>query len=828
LGAELRYAREVVRRALLVIVLASSGCGEDPLPTFDLPVGGDLQVTVVEGRRLRISAADGRVLLDGLPPQAIGDGPPLVGFALRDVSTHYEMQAGSFRPSEEARGPWLVADRLRDASDAAGPALALEHEDGRILGRLYFTSPSPGALVVEAAAGDGGESRLSWGFGCDAEDHFAGFGAQSWDTDHRGQSVPTLVQENGIGKADHDDYSLGIWFVQGRRHSSHLPLGQYLSRRGYVLTAETPHPSLFALCSERHDAARIEVERGTRIHVFDGPSPAAALERSSAAFGRPRMPPRVAFAPWLDAVFGSAEVRRVAERLRDEQVPASVIWTEDWRGGDFTDESYALAEEWQVDRDLYPDIEQLADDLHGLGFDFHVYFNPFVYQESLAWNEVEPNGWLVKRQDGSDYLFTGAKLTQTGLLDLFHPDARAWAVSKMRAAIELGADGWMNDFAEWLPTDAITYAGSGYDHHNRYPVAWQEVAREAIDGVGDGVERLFFGRSGWFGTPALADVIWAGDQRTTMDVDDGLPTILPIGIGLGLVGISTYGHDIAGYQAATNPGSTKEVFFRWTELGAWSPVMRTHHGNQPSLNWSWEKDSETIAHFRRYAALHMALVPWLEGLAFEASHSGLPMWRSLAIHYPEDAAVWPITDQVLVGPSVLVAPVQAPGATARDVYLPAGRWYPWQSGGAIDGGRVTRVDAPLEEIPVFARAGTVIPMYPEGVMTLVRESAAVPGPAGVADDRRVVVFLGADGAFIEASGLRYTLAHRGPDGGGSLAMEWNGVALEACGEPPCAVGDEARVEGAGTLRLAAAGAVVAELAIEGGAGDRELVIGVRR
>src|SRR5262249_34328930 len=152
----------------------------------------------------------------------------------------------------------------------------------------------------------------------------------------------------------------------------------------------------------------------------------------------------------------------------------------------------------------------------------------------------------------------------------------------------------------------------------------------------------FFGRSGWFGTPELTDVFWAGDQRTDFEPDDGMPTILPIGIGLGLVGISTYGHDIAGYQSATNPGATKELYYRWTEIGAWSPVMRTHHGSKPTTyepgatvaNWMWWSDAETTEHFRRHAALHMALVPFMEGLAKVAAKTGLPIWRGLMISYP--------------------------------------------------------------------------------------------------------------------------------------------------------------------------------------------------
>ncbi|MBM3525700.1 MAG: hypothetical protein FJX57_22345, partial [Alphaproteobacteria bacterium] len=597
---------------------------------------------------------------------------------------------------------------------------------------LSFASPRPGALIVTTTA-KGSAKRISWGIRCDADDHFAGFGAQTWDVDHRGQTVFTWVQENGIGKSTTDDYN-GAWFVQGRRHSSHLPIPQFLARRGYSLAVRTDERAVFALCSEREDTARLEFELGSTVELFDGPTPAEALERAGASLGRPRQPHRIAFAPWLDAIRGSAEVRRVAKKLRDEKVPSSVLWTEDWKGATQDGDGYILSEEWTADEGLYPNFTGLTKDLHDAGFAFHVYFNSFVYEDTKAFAETAPENFLVKREDGEDYLFTGAKFSETALLDVFNEGARAWAVKKMRDAIALGADGWMHDFAEWLPTDAVTAAGSGAKVHNRYPVAWQEIAREALDGVEDGAPRLFFARSGWFGTPALADVIWAGDQRTSMAPDDGLPTILPIGIGLGLVGISTYGHDIAGYQSGTNPGSTREVFYRWTELGAWSPVMRTHHGLQASKNWNWEKDAETIAHFRRYAALHMSLMPWLEGLAAVAHETSLPIWRGMFVHFPEDAETWPVTDQVLVGSHVLVAPIQVEGATSRTVYFPSGTWYPWAGGASLVGGTRTDVNAPLEEIPVFARAGAVIPMFPDGVMTAAYASAEVPGPESVGDD----------------------------------------------------------------------------------------------
>lgn len=824
---------------------ACDGGDTGPEGPVDLGISNGFRVSLDGGARLAIASEDGRVLLDGLPPGDVADGePPLVGFAVRDLSTSYEMQFGSFKPTDEVKGPWRVATQIETHEEGDAVALDLLDDAGKKLAGVRLTTPDQHHLVMDLTPGDGPERRFSMGFACAPSDHFAGFGSQTHDVDHRGQTVPAFVAEQGIGKVDHDEYS-GAWFLVGRRHSSHIPIPQYVARRGYVLTAETDHEARFALCSESETAARVEVQLPAKIHIFDGPLPADALVLSSATFGRPRMPPSVAFAPWNDAIFGSEAVRSVAQKLRDNQIPTSVIWTEDWKGADWSGDGYALSEEWVVDSTLYPDFPQLAGDLHGLGFHFHVYFNPFIYEDSSAWAETESKGWLIKREDGSTYTFQGAKFTTTSLIDLTNPDARAWVVGKMREAMALGADGWMNDFAEWLPTDSVTFGGSGQDVHNRYPVLWQEAAREAIDGAPDGKERLFFGRSGWLGTPALADVIWAGDQRTDMQPDDGLPTVLPIGIGLGVAGVSTYGHDIGGYQSSTNEVTSKETFFRWASLAAWSPVMRTHHGTKPSTypgmdppknqeQWRWDSDAETIEHFRRYAALHMSLVPVWEGLAKNAADTGAPIWRGLFLVFPEDEAAWSILDQVMIGRELLVAPVMTKGQTSRSVYLPEGRWYPWDGGPAVKGGTTIDVDVPLGEIPVFARGGSVIPTFPDGVMTLVNSSPEVPGPESVGGDRIVHVLLGETGQFVEKDGRAYSLVQT-EEVVGPLEVTWNGAdPLPVCADPavaPCveSLADRAivHVTGTGQMGLAgASGAATLDLS-SGGEPDRALTVVVR-
>jgi alpha-glucosidase len=806
----------------LGVAFACSSTPPEPAPPVEANVG-------VFRVRIANDAFDvyagGKLLLEGMKPSdAFGQGkttndadPPMTGFAVRDVTTNFEMLYGSFRWTYEPHGPWRLGKRL--VADESGTTTDVLDGAGKRIVTLRVTKGTgTDELVVEATPGDGPERRLSWAFKCSDADRFLGFGAQTNGIDHRGESVPIWVQEQGIKKEATDDFT-GAWFLRGRLHSSYWPMPEYLSSRGYFAVAETNHLSTFALCSEQSDVARLQLELPVKLHLFFGPSPKEAIAKKTGRFGRPRVPPAFAFAPWNDAIYDSANVRRVAKKLRDAGAPSSIIWTEDWRGGDEgADARYALREEWEVDRTRYPDFEDVAKELHAAGFKWLVYFNPFVETTSKAWPETEPKGFLIKTADGkSTYEFDDAKFKKASLVDLTNADAFAWAVGKMRAAIQLGADGWMGDYSEWLPTDAQLAGGSGLDLHSGYPVLWQKAQRAAEDGVGDGVERLFFVRSGWFGTPEIADAWWPGDQQSDFLPDDGMPTVVPIGLGVGLAGMSTQGSDIAGYQNIQSTPVDKELFFRWTELGAFSPLMRTHHGSAPKPNWSFESDDETLAHWVRYAKEHVALAPYLRSLAQEAHDGGTAIWRPLAVEFPDDPTTWPIADELMFGDALLVAPVMAAGRTARDVRLPAGtKWFPWRGGPAIDGGVVVSAPAPLAEIPVYARAGSIVPLYPDGIETLTREPSSAKNASSVGGDRVVRVFAGGNATRKDVTGGSYVLTSPAVAPTGPVTATFAGVPLPACGAAPCfdAATSTAVVVGAGTLVLSHGGTEAVKLELQ--------------
>ena len=262
-------------------------------------------------------------------------------------------------------------------------------------------------------------------------------------------------------------------------------------------------------------------------------------------------------------------------------------------------------------------------------------------------------------------------------------------------------------------------------------------------------------------------------------------------MNLGLAGIALYGSDIAGYQNFVGPPSTRELFYRWTTLGALSPVMRTHHGTEAKLNWRFDTDAATTAHFARWAQFHAQLWPYLRAAAQQASDYGQPIMQPLAYDYPHEDAVWTISDEYLFGASMLVAPVLTQGATTRPVYFPSDVWLPLWGGEPIAGPQLRVVDLPITEIGLYARAGSIIPMLPPTFDTLmpVDPSSGLMTLDDVRTQRVLRVYGGANGAWTDLDGTTYALSSGSDDA--VTAVRSSGASLPACSAAsvPCAALD---------------------------------------
>lgn len=701
--------------------------------------------------------------------------------ATRVGRARYEMQYGSWRITDN-KPEWNEGSVFQwnevKADKATG---AWANASGTPVLSLAAVSTGGGELALTYTAADPATNRISLSFRCDAADRFLGFGAQADAVDHRGHTIAVWTSEPGIGKQIENDESPDLWFLVGTRHASSWGLPTWMSNRGYQGVVGSDARTVFEVCSKAEDVFRIEVwSNKFTLFVFEG-SPATALSRATAAvLGRPMRPPPMAFAPWNDAIYGPAEVRRVAGVLRDNAIPSSALWTEDFRGATDEPTGYRLTEEWDTDRTLYPQPEQLAAELTDAGFSWQAYFNTFVVDETRIMAEARAGKHLVGSPDGGEYLYSGVVFKPTGMADLSRPETREWVKGYLRQALDIGFTGWMADYGEWLPHDAVLFSGEDpLQAHNRYPREWARLNLEVLaERAGDGVQRLFFARAGWIGSNPITPVVWAGDQRTSFQKDDGLPTVIPMGINLGLAGVSTYAHDIAGYQSATNPVSTKELFFRWTSLGALTPVMRTHHGIDARRNWKFDSDAETLAHYKRWATFHIQLFPYIDAHSAEAEVSGVPIVRSLAFAAPSDDRAWTASDEYLFGGALLVAPVIEEGATSRAVYFPAGTWRSWDGVLEVTGPTDLSVNAPMGELPLFVRKGACIPRLPSTVQTLMPAAPGVVDYDDVKNQRVLFVVPGGASDFTERDGTRYVVSLTSSSG-----FSEAGTALPDCTAP---------------------------------------------
>ncbi len=724
----------------------------------------------------------------------------LASAGFRSADATYDNQFGMFDILERPDGEFAYPDAAAvTAVTSTNLDIALADGDAPH-GQVTITSAGHQHVVLTATSDDADHNRATLSLDCSFK-HLAGFGAQSHDVDHMGQRVPLWVSEQGIGKVDTDELP-DLWQIVGRRHTTHIPIPAGVTEQGIGFVLETTAYSVFDVCATDPDRLTVESWDGQiKLHVFFGQDPLDALRMLTDFVGRPALPAPWMLAPWNDQIFGSDAVLEFAQFLRDEGIASSAIWSEDWKGGEDVGDNYRLEPDWNFQDDLYTDYEGLTADLRDLGIMHQLYFNTFVVETADIFDEALAEQYVVLDDDGGPWLFAGpdAGFSDTALVDLTNPDAVDWVKGYLHMLLERGARGWMADYGEWMPvTRAQLHSGDDPAlWHNRYPVEWQRINQEVVDEAGLRDEVVIYARSGHLFSQAVTQVVWAGDQRTSFDVDDGLPTVIPIGLGLGASGYLFFAHDIAGYQSNTNPPATKELFYRWTEFGAFSPVMRTHHGTHARFNHNLRSDEETTALWKRYANLHTRLYPYLRAEAVRAAQGGVGLMLPLGVHFPDDDAVWPRLDEYMLGPALLVAPVIEDGARQRDVTLPAGRWAGLLTGEVLEGPGTFTVDAPLEEIPVFVRAGGIVPLTANQPLTLLPGVDGIDGLESTEGDRVVYVGLGASGHFVEESGASYHLRGDGTglgglevDAEGAVTLDGNdeiegdGFAFEVRGHDP--------------------------------------------
>jgi alpha-D-xyloside xylohydrolase len=461
---------------------------------------------------------------------------------------------------------------------------------------------------------------------------------------------------------------------------------------------ETTNRVAFDLGDATTAAMSIDVADDTFGFVFfGGPSFADVLEQYTALTGRSPCPPTWSFGLWMSrAGYESREeVEDVATRLREEEIPCDVLhFDPQWMGLDSPTDL-----KW--DRDQFPDPESMLDTLHDDGFRVSLWEHPYIAVGTPNFETAAAEGYLIEDGAGDPYVLDDLVIGQSrgGIVDFTNPDAVSWWQEKHRRLLAMGADAFKTDFGEDVPRDSVFANGeTGASMHNPYPNRYNEAVYDVLSEERGQDDAVTWGRSAWTGGQRFP-LYWGGDPYAPFE---GMASALRGGLSLSLSGFPFWSHDIGGFWGEPS----ERLYIRWAQFGLLSSHARCH-GVTPREPWHFGEEATRV--FRKFAELRYRLLPYLSSLAAAATETGMPVVRPLVLEYQDDPAVSDMDDQYMLGPDLLVAPVLRADDTV-EVYLPDDEWVDYWTGERIHGPATLDREVPLDSMPLFVRAESIIPM----------------------------------------------------------------------------------------------------------------------
>ncbi|MFT4524058.1 MAG: alpha-glucosidase [Bacteroidia bacterium] len=544
---------------------------------------------------------------------------------------------------------------------------------------------------------------------CDSGSHFFGGGEQFSHVELTGKKIPFLVEENGIGRSNDAASRLaGIVGADGHEWSTYCPIPLVISSFGYAYLIENDCYSEIDLSEEGRIGFKVHDDT-LKLRVWKAESPKALISHTSNYLGRQGLVPEWTYGTWLGLQGGKSRVNRILKETQAFGNPVSAIWIQDWVGKKDTKIGSRLHWEWKPDETVYPNFKHYTDSLNETGIKVLGYINPFLLEGTEMCKDALQKELVVRKFNKEPYLIPFGGFDGY-ILDLSKPETQAWIKEIIKTnMIGNGLTGWMADFAEWLPFDAILYSGQdSKDYHNRFAADWARLNREAIQEAGKEGEVIFFSRSGWTGSSKYSPVFWAGDQLVDFSKADGLPSAVNAMISSSISGMFLNHSDIGGYTGFKFPFfknylRDKEALFRWIEFEAFTPFFRTHEGLLPEEMVQFYSDSSTQEFFARFGQIHKQLQPYFQRWIKKANEVGIPIIRHPWVEFPFDMECLNTEYQFFVGRHMIVAPVTEQGQLGVTAYLPAGDWIHLFSKKKYKGRQWVTVEAPIGTPAVWVK-----------------------------------------------------------------------------------------------------------------------------
>ncbi|MFO7611304.1 MAG: glycoside hydrolase family 31 protein, partial [Clostridia bacterium] len=457
------------------------------------------------------------------------------------------------------------------------------------------------------------------------------------------------------------------------------------------------------------------------VFLIAGPSLRDILGRYCMITGFAPGLPRWSYGLWMSRnSYENADiVRGIADRLRAEKIPCDVLHLD----------TYWFEQDWICDlrfsKERFPEPEKLIADLAKQGFSVSIWQMPYVHESQENYREGVEKDYFVKKPNGGIFHFDWFG-KQYALMDFSNDDAVKWYVGQIKQVLGMGVKAVKTDIAEGCPAEGVYKTRDGREMHNLFPLIYNKSIFGAVKEVcGKG---LVWARSTYAGGQRYP-LPWSGDSRSTFE---NLAGALRSGISIGLSGQPFWSHDIGGFIGKPDP----ELYVRWAQLGLFSSHARCHGGGNSNPREPWAYGEEALRIFRSFAGLRYRLLPYIFSTEHQSLETGMPFIRHLSLHHQEDRNVHGIYDQYYFGESMMLAPILSRGGK-RQVYLPDGTWFDYWTGQKAKKTGWIDAECPLDIMPIFIPAGSVITYGPEQQYVDEKKTAEI----------EIHVYGGADGAF---------------------------------------------------------------------------------
>ena len=580
--------------------------------------------------------------------------------------------------------------------------------------------------------------------------------------------------QNHEGFLDHRGHAVRCWadYLATAGPSFCVPF--LVTNKGYGLVWDNPSKTIIEPGFNEQTRWRSEVGDRVSFFVIAGDTadeiyagyrlltgPAPLLPKS--AYGYVQCKQRYA---------SQEELLSVAKGYRDRHLPADVLVV-DWF-------YYTKMGQMDLDPKYWPDPVAMNKQLHSMGFETMISVWPRFVPDDRYYAELRQKGWFISLADGTP--IDGLPYDRAGSdIDTTNPDAARWYWKTIHDNIlSKGFDSlWADETEPDLPPNgAYFHIGPGTQFFNVYPLFHTAALYDGFRRDEPGRRALILSRDAYLGEQRNGSIVWSSDIYPTWDT---LRRQIPTGLDVTASGIPYWSNDTGGWQylpavhhpahkPLLDPSDARatvggyddypELYTRWFQYATFLPIFRTHGSRPANEVWSYGKQAEPI--LEKYLRLRYQLMPYIYSLGYKNWKTGAPIMRALPLDFPGDPKVADISDEYMFGPAFLVAPVTEQGATSRQVYLPAGTdWYNFWTGERIKGGHTISVPAPIETIPLFVRAGSIIPL-----------GAPVESTHQAQAIEKIRVYPGADADFTMFSDDGTTYAYE--KGAGSITrLHWS-------------------------------------------------------